>query len=484
MNMIAKLYKRYTSMHIAAKAALWFMFCSVLQKSMSMITMPIFTRLMTTEQYGQFTMYNSWLQVITIVTTMRLNLAVFNKGMQKFRDDRDAYTSSMQTVTFCLALVVLLIYTLFQNQINQITEFPSIIMYAIIGELLVTPAIDFWTLRKRYEYVYKPVVIRTLLMTVLNAGIGLLAVFLSEEKGYARILSCVFVNVCFGIVLFTDNLRRGKKLFCWEYVKFAVCFNLPLLLHYLSIYVLDQFSKLMLQKLVDVSAVAIFGVACTLANILKIVTQSLNQTMVPWIHQKLEEKAYKTLDDTLFFLFAGVGCVVLAVSVLAPEIVFLFADAPYRNAIYCVPGMIFGLYCSFVYTLFANVEFFYDKNKFTMFISISGAALNIVLNYVGIRLFGYVAAAYVNAICYAVFTFAHYCYMTHITRPYTGGTALVNGTRLLALSAVLAVLTFGVLLLYEHALLRFGVLLVMCAAAFWQRKRILAIVKRIGLKKK
>ena len=47
--MLKKMIKRYRSIPVAAKASLWFIFCSVLQKCVSMLTTPIFTRLMSTE---------------------------------------------------------------------------------------------------------------------------------------------------------------------------------------------------------------------------------------------------------------------------------------------------------------------------------------------------------------------------------------------------------------------------------------------------
>lgn len=75
----------------------------------------------------------------------------------------------------------------------------------------------------------------------------------------------------------------------WEYAKFALLFNLPLLLHYLSVYVLDQFDKIMIQKMVSISAAGIYSVACNLGLIMKIVTQSVNNALVPWQYEKLEK---------------------------------------------------------------------------------------------------------------------------------------------------------------------------------------------------
>lgn len=50
--MLEKTKKIYNKMSIASKAALWFTICGFVQKGISFITVPIFTRLLTTEQYG------------------------------------------------------------------------------------------------------------------------------------------------------------------------------------------------------------------------------------------------------------------------------------------------------------------------------------------------------------------------------------------------------------------------------------------------
>ena len=49
MNITSK----YRSLSVQAKAALWFTICSFLQKGISFITVPIFTRLMSTQEYKQ-----------------------------------------------------------------------------------------------------------------------------------------------------------------------------------------------------------------------------------------------------------------------------------------------------------------------------------------------------------------------------------------------------------------------------------------------
>lgn len=484
MRYINKLLKKYNQIPIAAKATIWFMFCTILQKSISLVTTPIFTRIMSTEQYGQFSVYNSWLQIFTIITTLRLNWAVFNKGMSKYKDDRDGYTSTMQTLTAMITLMVFIVYLIFHKQINALTELPTFIMVAIFAELFVTPAIDFWTIRKRYEYIYKPVVFRTILMALLNAGIGVCAVFLADEKGYARILSCVLVNICFGTVLFVYNLKKGKRLFCAEYAKFALLFNLPLLLHYLSTYILDQFDRIMIQKMVGFSEAGIYSVAYSAGLIMKIVTQSINNALVPWQYGKLEKKEWKSLDDTLFFIFAGVGSIAVLFSAFAPELLKILADEKYYEAIYVIPAVALGMFFSFVYTTFANTEFFFDQNKFTMYISMSGAALNIVLNYIAIKQFGYIAAGYTTLICYVLFAMAHYFYMNYCVKKKLGLEKVFDGKRLFILGTVILSGGIIVIALYDKMLIRYAVIAIIFAVIISKREKIKEVLKTIEKKKR
>ena len=98
MNITSK----YRSLSVQAKAALWFTICSFLQKGISFITVPIFTRLMSTEEYGTYTVYLSWLQILTIMTSLYLFNGVYDNAMAKYEKQRDEYTSAMQGLTLVI----------------------------------------------------------------------------------------------------------------------------------------------------------------------------------------------------------------------------------------------------------------------------------------------------------------------------------------------------------------------------------------------
>ena len=80
------LKEKYQYLSVQAKATIWFTMCSFIQKGISFITVPIFTRLMSTEQYGIYTVYLSWLQILTILTSLYLFNGVYDNAMVKFED--------------------------------------------------------------------------------------------------------------------------------------------------------------------------------------------------------------------------------------------------------------------------------------------------------------------------------------------------------------------------------------------------------------
>ena len=83
-----KLLVKYRSIPVQVKASLWFLICAFLQKGISFITTPIFTRLLSTSEYGQYNVFNSWMNIIIVIVTLNLFSGVYTRGLVKFEKDR------------------------------------------------------------------------------------------------------------------------------------------------------------------------------------------------------------------------------------------------------------------------------------------------------------------------------------------------------------------------------------------------------------
>lgn len=465
-------------MPAAAKAALWSAFCGVVQKGISFLTTPIFARLLSTSEYGLYTAYLSWYQIFSMITTFNLTQAVFNKGMSKYGEDRDGYMSTMMGTTTLITIGCFLIYLIFMNPINELTELGSTLMLLMFAELLVYPAVQFWTLRERYDYRYKAVVIITLTMAFLNAGLGILAVKFSADKGFARILSVITVNMTIGLGLYIVIFRRGKKFFDKKYAKFAVVFNIPLIPHYLSTYILDQSDRVMIQKICGLHYEGVYGVAYSLGMVMKIFTSSVAQSLTPWEYRKLEQGKFKDIDKQTSAILLLTGIALMLFMIIAPEGMMIIGGEKYYEAIDIVPAIAASVYFLFAYHVFSNVEFFFDANKFTTVLSAIGAILNLILNYIFIHLYGYAAAGYTTLFCYVVFAIGHFIYAQRVAKKKTERTVFTS-RNIFLLSGMMVAGCILITILYSYTLIRYSLFIVSLLLVIVFRKKAIGIIASI-----
>ena len=84
MSFFSNFKEKYNNMSVPVKASLWFLICNVINAGIVVISTPIFTRLMSTDQYGVYNTFYSWRNVLMIITSLNLSYGVFNNAMVKY----------------------------------------------------------------------------------------------------------------------------------------------------------------------------------------------------------------------------------------------------------------------------------------------------------------------------------------------------------------------------------------------------------------
>lgn len=106
------LKKKLQSIPLGVKAAVVYTMASVFSRGLSMITVPIFTRIMSTSEIGMVNLYNSWYSLLNVIATLSLTSGGFQAAMKDFEGERDQYQSSVLTLTSMMAIVLGCIYFL------------------------------------------------------------------------------------------------------------------------------------------------------------------------------------------------------------------------------------------------------------------------------------------------------------------------------------------------------------------------------------
>lgn len=474
-----KFLNKYKDMSIEVKSSMAYTICNIVTRCLSMITLPIFTRMMTTEEYGLSTVYASTAAIVVIFTSLQLPYGTLNTAMIKFKDDREGYLSSICSISLILTILYLLICLALRDSMVKLLDLPLFLILLIGVEMLFSTSTVAWMGYQRFEFKYKNVVCVTLGTSIISVLLSLIAVTLSTEKGLARVCSNSFVTCVTGFVIFILLLKRGKKPFEKEYWKFALSFNIPLIPYYLSQVVFIQSDRLMINNICGRGDAAIYGVAYSLATLLTFVVTSIHSSYTPWIFERIDRRELSNNRKVTIILSSGIAFMLMGIVALAPEIVYIMAGQKYAEAIWVVPPVAMSVLLLYYADLFDCLLFFYESKKFLAIAAIVSAMVNVILNYVFIPMLGYIVAAYTTLISYLVLASLDYFYMLRICKQHDIDKNLYSIKGLIAVFIVFAALAFTAMCLYNYPIIRYAIILCVFVCMFVFKNKLIELFDMI-----
>ena len=482
--MLKKIRKKYEQIPIPGRAAIWFMLCSFVQKGISAITVPIFTRLLSTDEYGKYSVFNTWFGILSAVLTLSLYNGIYMQGMVKYDQDRKSYTSSLQGLTLVLVLMWTCTYLCMRSFWNRLFGFSTCHMISMLILSWCAAVFGFWATEQRVQYRYVALVMVTVLVAVAKPFLSIILVLLSDDKVTALILGMVIVELLAYGWMFLVHMVHGKRFFSKKYWMRAVILAVPLLPHYLSATILGGADRIMIQNMEGDSAAGIYSLAYSVSMLMMIFNTSLVDALNPLLYQSIKEKKIQEMKKVAYPSLLIIALVNIALIIFAPEIIKIFAPGDYYEAVYIVPPAAMSVFFMFMYQLFACFEFYYEYSGYIAAATAFAAILNIVLNYIFIGIYGYYAAGYTTLICYILYAFAHYCFMRRICRLKLGG-EMPYSARCLILSSV-AFMAVGFLFLstYDYPTIRYMTLVLITVTAVVLREKLREALRTVlSLKK-
>lgn len=468
--------KKYKEFSPPVRASLWYTICNVINKGIALLSTPIFTRVMSEEQYGQFSIFQSWVAILIIFTSLNIFLSGYQKGLILFADDVESFTSSQLGLIITITAAFLGIYIIAPSFWTEVFQLSPVLMIAMFAELFFMPAIELWSAKQRFDYKYKKYVVLTIFMTVFSLGIGVIAVGLTQHKTEARVYADMLAKSLVGMLLLLLLFHRGKVFYNKKYWKYALGFNLPLILHYLSNYVLNQSDRLMIGRMVGTAQAAYYSVAYTISSMMLLVTTAINNSLTPYIYKSIEAGKTKNIRKVANGLVILIACVCVCVMAFAPEVIYVFAGKKYMDALYVIPPIALSILFIFLYSLFSTIEYYYEKTKWISMATCICAVLNLVLNFVFIRMYGYYAAGYTTLICYIFLAYVHYLFYKKVLREKEIECEIYDIKLILEVSVGTLVLMFALVVVYGNILIRYLMVVIIMFAAIANRSKIMNIL--------
>lgn len=391
----------------ALSAGVGYTIGNILIKGINFVMLPVFSRIMTTEEFGIYNIFLSYDAILSILIGMALHTSI-KSANYKFPNKINQYTSSISLIYLGNAILLLILNFIFGNQIASVLFFDQRMLYILILYSFSNAILSLYNARISLDYSYKKYLLISFINSFGNVTLSMffiLTIF-STQKDFGRILGVMLTIFFMSIFLIYLLYKKAKPIYKKNYWKFGIKYSLPIVPHGISQVLLAQFDRIMISKLVNSSAAGIYSLAGNIKLIMTIITESISTAWSTWFYEEIEAGRINNIQvraKQICCLFTIMSIGVLAIS---PELINILGGKEYEQGKYIAIPMIIDAFMLFIYNIVVIAEYYTQKTIYIMSGTVITAGINILLNYYYITKYGFIAAAYTTLfiyICYLIF---------------------------------------------------------------------------------
>ncbi|RDB63922.1 hypothetical protein C1878_03810 [Gordonibacter sp. 28C] len=425
----------------AGRSAVWYTAATFLTKGLGFITIPIFTRIMTTGEFGLYNNFAAW-QVILLslfslegyATLNRARLDIHGKQLQ---DYQFTLLTSGMGLTFLLAMLLLVA----PGVPESLTDLDRQYLYIMVLYLLFQPAFTMFQTLQRVQYRYK-------LSAGLSLGASLLATLLSvalvlvlPDALMGRIVGQYVPFAVLGIGFYLWYWKTGGR-FRLEHLKYAIPLCVPLVIAALGGQILLLGCRIVTQHTCGADQVAFLSLATTLAQIALILINALNNAWAPWLYDCLEAGASDKATGTFKVYIWGIAVLTVLVSLFAPELVLLLGGEEYAPTIWLVPSFMANCLLGMLTNQYVYLETYHKDVRAGGVATLLLGLLNLPLCWLFVTALGFEYVGYANIVSNALLVLVHKIIVRKFDSPdvfslKTSGLPLLVGLTSMPVSLVL-----------------------------------------------
>ena len=394
---------------------------TVIPRMMSFFLVPLYTGLLPKEEYGKITVIFSYMIFFNVVLAYGMETAFF-RFYNKESDKKNVIETAMISI-FWTSLAFLGLGLLFRNTLTDFSginvQYVTYTIWILVLDALVI--IPFSKLRANQRPFYYAIVkignvainlILNIFFLIMLPKLATpnpndffsLMYFENFQIGYI-FLSLIISSFATFIVLSPDYLKV-KWHFDAELWKRMMQYGLPILVAGLAFAINDQFDKILLGKLLPANIadaeVGVYSACYKLGLFMVLYRTAYTLGIEPFFFSHADKENAKQTYATVTKYFVIFGSfIMLAVIVFADLFKqLMIRDSSYWVAMKVVPLIILANFFLGIYT---NLSVWYkliDKTHIGAYISIVGAIVTLVLNFLLIPTMSYYGSAIATIAAY------------------------------------------------------------------------------------
>ncbi len=388
-------------------------FVGFLNAGVGFLLLPVLTAYLSPEDYGVISLVNVYVSVLMpivgISTAGYITVEFYNPNFPK--EEFPSLFSSVRLIPIAGIFLVSLVFIAGHSFLPALMELPTLAYWMVIP----------LTLFSLYFSNFSSFLIATKKAgifagtTVCKIGLEI-AVTLSLVVGFGmhwqgRIHSAFIAAFIFSIVSLLYYHRW--KLLSWkirkDYIRLAILFGTPLILHQIGKFVINQSDRLFLAKMTSIEEMGIYSVGYQVGTVILILVTAFSNFFSPFLYERLarnQEKDKREIVKMSYGFLIGTLITVMLLTLVTPLLFGWFINQRYAGAEKYVFWVGLGYFFWGIYIIFSGYIFYSKTTWILGRLAIANVVLNLLFNYLFIQKFGPVGAAYATCLSYFIVAIA------------------------------------------------------------------------------
>ena len=383
---------------------------------------PFFTRVFNLEEYGIITELYAYLVFLMIILTYGMETGFF-RFAQSRKDDKKVFSTSLISllISSLFFIAMIRILSLPFSRVLGYEENPEYIKWiGIIVGVDAFTAIPF--ARLRWENRATKFALFKIASVVLNIGLNFLFFLLLpslEANGSAQWLTkfynpeigvgYVFIsNVAsslFTLVLLTGTIISVKPVFDRRLWINMIAYSFPLLISGMAGTVNEALDRVLLKHLLQdpdssLAQLGIYGANYKIAVLMTLFIQMFRYASEPFYFGNASKTNARIVFAQVMKYFVIASLLIFLVVILYIDLFKHFIGSAFHDGLHIVPVILFA---NLLLGVFFNLSIWYKLNNLTKYgamITIMGAMITFLVNWLFIPVYGYTASAWAHVACY------------------------------------------------------------------------------------
>ena len=387
-----------------AKNTLIFSLGNIGSKLVAFFLVPLYTNALVTGQYGTADLITNICIVVAPVIFLNIGEAVMRFSLDKNADIKGIMSAAYLVMLF--ALVPGALFAMCILLYKRLAEYIVLILFYVFT--MGISQIFFCYLRGKEQLLMYSVgnIIQALLIAVFN--ILFLVVFGWGIKGYllAYVISYAITAVYAFIAGKAYESFQGFHI-DKELLKKMLLYSVVLIPNSFMWWIMNSSDRFMVIEMISAEIAGIYAISYKLPSIVAVVTGVFNQAYSYSAIKENDSKDRAEFNGSVFeAFFAFLMLTGMALLIILKPFMIIYVESKYYTAWMFSPPLIVGMAVMSMGTFLSNFYVVYKDSKGFLISAITGALVNIGLNFALIPWIGALGAAVATCVSYmAVFVY-------------------------------------------------------------------------------